>query len=220
MTRSKVHLVRTWEENRTSNTIDQARRQVTQSPSSGATRRPAIARTAAPPLITNTNVTAEQAAQRGPCQRWQTGKSQGQDRLLDLQVSNILALHAGLLVLFHQDQAESPILYSRFVMCFQQAPSSPPERSGEPVANCIHGRKRKIKCDEGYPACLCCTSTGRSCGGYADPEGSSSRRAISTSPPLPPAVLGSSLGVHDEAETRALTYFITIGARLIAGHAG
>ncbi|KAI0192605.1 hypothetical protein EV127DRAFT_362364 [Xylaria flabelliformis] len=33
-------------------------------------------------------------------------------------------------------------------------------------SGCITCRKRKIKCDEAYPACRRCTSTGRACDGY------------------------------------------------------
>ncbi|GFG15525.1 hypothetical protein IFM61606_07649 [Aspergillus udagawae] len=62
---------------------------------------------------------------------------------------------------------------------------------------CQTCRIRKVKCDEGYPACRRCLSTGRACDGYGIWGGGSSNR-----PTKPPAV-----AVNSALVIRPMSYF-------------
>ncbi|CEJ58440.1 hypothetical protein PMG11_07095 [Penicillium brasilianum] len=44
---------------------------------------------------------------------------------------------------------------------------------GRSRTGCVTCKIRRVKCDEQKPACLKCVSTGRTCGGYPDPQGHS-----------------------------------------------
>ncbi|OAA65326.1 Zn(2)-C6 fungal-type DNA-binding domain protein [Niveomyces insectorum RCEF 264] len=86
-------------------------------------------------------------------------------------------------------------------------------------------RIRRIKCDEEKPACRRCTSTGRTCDGYA-PAIVVLEQHHSTAQPRqdallcvrPQRLMGDGLAVGSQHEHRALQFFTRTGASSLAGY--
>ncbi|KAI0385584.1 hypothetical protein F5Y04DRAFT_188263 [Hypomontagnella monticulosa] len=95
------------------------------------------------------------------------------------------------------------------------------------TTGCITCKKRRIKCDEAKPSCHRCTSTGRKCDGYANPDSLLSwpDRSGPMRPnfqhgrlfPLFETALASPLTAN-EAENRAFRYFAYGGATALSGY--
>ncbi|KAL2691407.1 hypothetical protein Neosp_001792 [[Neocosmospora] mangrovei] len=76
---------------------------------------------------------------------------------------------------------------------------------------CLTCKSRKVKCDEAWPKCKRCTSTGRTCDGYRPPPVGSLSWDVLLRPQ--PRVLASA----DGRETRSLSYFHRAVAPVISG---
>ncbi|EMT72401.1 Transcriptional regulatory protein moc3 [Fusarium odoratissimum] len=89
---------------------------------------------------------------------------------------------------------------------------------------CHTCRIRRVKCDEGKPVCLRCTSTGRTCDGYTLPPSSSYSSSTSTSPSpqssdsySATADLKLILPRQSPEEVRSYRFFLEITAPSLAG---
>ncbi|KAI0477101.1 hypothetical protein GGR56DRAFT_691288 [Xylariaceae sp. FL0804] len=97
---------------------------------------------------------------------------------------------------------------------------------------CLTCKTRKVKCDEGKPACLRCTSTGRRCDGYLAAQsriapgsgtgtgaGAGAGLALAWHRPrqLFPHATGSGPGAGARDERRALQFFSEAAAPFLAG---
>lgn len=91
----------------------------------------------------------------------------------------------------------------------------------EPRLTCAASRIRKIKCDEGKPACLRCTTTGRKCDGYT-PAKSLGPAPWSVIPWGALRIQGEDLGFRwgalkiQDSEARSLSYFHRVVAPSIS----
>ncbi|KAI1346273.1 hypothetical protein F5Y01DRAFT_308427 [Xylaria sp. FL0043] len=79
-------------------------------------------------------------------------------------------------------------------------------------SGCLTCKVRRVKCDEGVPACLRCTSTGRTCDGYAH---------ITTPTVQAPILQGPSLEIQGCPRTkRSFSYFVQRACSQLAGFFG
>jgi hypothetical protein len=84
----------------------------------------------------------------------------------------------------------------------------------------MHDRIRRVRCDEGKPACNRCTSTGRTCDGYTSSSSlspSSSPSPLHSDSPSPVADLKLILPRQSPEEVRSYTYFLEVTAPSLAG---
>ncbi|KAH7166644.1 C6 zinc finger domain-containing protein [Fusarium sp. MPI-SDFR-AT-0072] len=89
---------------------------------------------------------------------------------------------------------------------------------------CRTCRIRKVKCDQGKPVCVRCTSTGRTCDGYNPPPSSSHSSSTSASPSPQfsdslnaAADLKLILPRHSPEEVRSYRFFLEVTAPSLAG---
>ncbi|KAH7126482.1 hypothetical protein B0J13DRAFT_484013 [Dactylonectria estremocensis] len=89
-------------------------------------------------------------------------------------------------------------------------------------SGCRTCKIRKVKCDEGRPACHRCVSTGRTCEGYGIWGGGhsthpQSRVQAPISPPISPLATPVSLRILDAAERDCFEWFTLISAKKLRG---
>ncbi|KAF4439597.1 Transcriptional regulatory moc3 [Fusarium acutatum] len=90
---------------------------------------------------------------------------------------------------------------------------------------CLTCRIRRVKCDQGKPVCMRCTSTGRTCDGYTPPPPSSSHSSSTSTSPSPQfsdslnaaADLKLILPRQSPEEVRSYRFFLEVTAPSLAG---
>ena len=76
---------------------------------------------------------------------------------------------------------------------------------------CLTCKTRRVKCDEAQPECNRCRTTGRTCGGYAEPSSKSPSPSSSVE-----SQLSQFLGLQDD-ERRQLDFFVSQAAPRLGG---